>query len=81
MCMQRMYNIVMHALSFVLTLCIQFRIEDIIEKTSVIKTKILVPKGLTNTFLTGKLSKKWPKISGPKVSVIEGLHCTHALSI
>ena len=55
-------------------------LRDSIEKTSIIWTKILVPKGVTNTFSTSErgnlyCSKKWPKISGPKVSVIERLHC------
>ena len=48
-----------------------FRIKEAIEKTSVIRTKNLAPKGLTNVFLffdRGKplyYSKKWPKIFGP----------------
>ena len=39
-----------------------------IENTSMIRTKILVPTGVTNTFLTSKrgkplyCNKKWPKI-------------------
>ena len=57
------------------------RIKDTIEKTSIIRTKILVPTGLVNTVFTserGKLlyySKKWPKILGPKMSVMERFHC------
>ena len=59
------------------------RIKDTIEKTSIIRTKILVPTDVTNTFLTferGKplyCSKKQLKISGPKVSVIERFHCMY----
>ena len=52
------------------------------KKTSIIRTKILVPTGLVNTFFTserGKLlyySKKWPKVLGLKMSVIERFHCS-----
>ena len=41
----------------------------------------MVPTGGTNTFLTSErgkpiyCSKKWPKMSGHKVSVIERFHC------
>ena len=50
-----------------------------IEKTSIM-TKILVPTGLVNTFFTSErgkplyYSKKWPKILGPKMSLIERFH-------
>ena len=52
-----------------------------IENTSMIRTKILVPTGVTNTFLTSKrgkplyCNKKWPKISGPKLFATERFHC------
>ena len=51
--------------------------QSAIEKTS----EILVPTGVTNIFLTSERgkplysSKKWPKVPGPKVSVIERFHC------
>ena len=52
-------------------------IKDTIEKTFVMRTKTLVPTNIINTFLISErgkalyCSKMWPKISGPKVSVIE----------
>ena len=60
------------------------QIEDTIEKTSVIKTKRLVPTGVTNTFSTSErgkplyCSKKWPEMSGPKVCVTESFHCVQS---
>ena len=57
------------------------QIKDTIEKTSIIRTKLLVPTGLVNTFFTSErgkplyYSKNWPKILGPKMSIIERFHC------
>jgi len=42
-------------------------------KTSMMRTKTLVPQGATNAISTskrGKPSKKWLKLSGPKMSTI-----------
>ena len=57
-------------------------LKDTIEKTSIIRTKILAPTGLINTFFTSErgkplyYSKRGPKILGPRISVKERFHCT-----
>ena len=51
------------------------QIKNTTDKTTIIRTKILVTKGLTNTFLTSEkstiLQQKRPKISGSKMHVIQ----------
>ena len=49
------------------------------EKTSIIRTKILVPTGATNTFLTyekGNFYIAGKSSQGPKVFGIEKFHCS-----